>query len=142
MAPIETEEGFEVWPQLSDSKHVVCKWKLSTVYMMDDTNYPCWLVLVPRRKGAEEISDLSENDQQELMREMMKASNALKSLFNPAKMNIAAIGNMCRQLHIHVTARTTEDPSWPGPCYGLPMKKFDEAGLAKMLETLRAKFDE
>ena len=94
MAPIETEEGFEVWPQLSNSKHVVCKWKLSTVYMMDDTSYPCWLVLVPRRKGAEEISDLSENDQQELMREMMKASNALKDLFKPTKMNIAAIGNM------------------------------------------------
>ena len=94
MAPIETEEGFELWPQLSNSKHVVCKWKLSTVYMMDDTSYPCWLVLVPRRKGAEEISKLSENDQQELMREMMKASNALKDLFKPAKMNIAAIGNM------------------------------------------------
>jgi len=94
MAPIETEEGFELWPQLSNRKHVVCKWKLSTVYMMDDTSYPCWLVLVPRRKGAEEISKLSENDQQELMREMMKASNALKDLFKPAKMNIVAIGNM------------------------------------------------
>ena len=94
MAAIETEEGFEVWPQLSNSKHVVCKWKLSTVYIMDDTSYPCWLVLVPRRKGAEEISDLSENDQQELMREMMKASNALKDLFKPTKMNIAAFGNM------------------------------------------------
>ena len=83
-----------MWPQLSNSKHVVCKWKLSTVYMMDDTSYPCWLVLVPRRNGAEEISKLSENDQQELMREMMKASNALKDLFKPAKMNIVAIGNM------------------------------------------------
>lgn len=96
MALPETEEGFEIWPQLSDSKHVVCEWKLSTVLMMDDTNYPCWLVLVPRRKGAGEMTDLSENDQQELMREMMRASSALKELFKPTKMNVAAIGNMVR----------------------------------------------
>ncbi|WZN64712.1 histidine triad hydrolase [Chloropicon roscoffensis] len=142
MALPETEEGFEIWPQLSDSKHVVCEWKLSTVLMMDDTNYPCWLVLVPRRKGAGEMTDLSENDQQELMREMMRASSALKELFKPTKMNVAAIGNMCRQLHIHVTARTEEDPSWPGPCYGLPMKKFGEEELANMLKLLREKFGE
>ena len=79
MALPETEEGFEIWPQLSDSKHVVC-----------------WLVLVPRRKGAGEMTDLSENDQQELMREMMRASSALKELFKPTKMNVAAIGNMVR----------------------------------------------
>ena len=96
MALPETEEGFEIWPQLSDSKHVVCEWKLRTVLMMDDTNYPCWLVLVPRRKGAGEMTDLSENDQQELMREMMRASSALKELFKPTKMNVAAIGNMVR----------------------------------------------
>ena len=125
----DNEEGFEVWPQLSDSKHVVCKWTLSTVYMMDDTNYPCWLVLVPRRKDAGEMTDLCEADQQELMKEIMRASNALRSLFNPTKINVAAIGNMCRQLHIHVTTRNEDDPSWPGPCYGYPMKKYEEAPL-------------
>ena len=138
MAPAATtEEGFEVWPQLSGGKHEVCKWKLSTVYMMDDTSFPCWLVLVPRRKDAVEMFDLSIEDQEELLVEMRKASTVLQDLFKPTKMNVAAIGNMCRQLHIHVTARVEGDPAWPGPCYGSPMVAFDAAGLEERLKLLR-----
>lgn len=152
--------------------------QLCKVLLFDDTNYPCWLVLVPRRvrgpavplalahppplppahtplsplprgpvltlggvacqNGLREMHDLPEEEQLQLMREINRCSRTLQDLFSPAKMNVAAIGNMCNQLHIHVTCRIEEDPAWPGPCYGLPRTEFAPDALADMLARLRA----
>lgn len=84
---------------------------------MNDSNYP-WLILVPKREGVREIFELSESDQQQLLRESSMVSRLLVELFSPDKINIAALGNMVPQLHIHHIARFTSDPAWPAPVWG------------------------
>ena len=84
------------------------------------------------------MHDLPEDGQLQLMREISQCSRALQDLFQPTKMNVAAIGNMCNQLHIHVTCRVEGDPSWPGPCYGLPRIEYSPEALAEALTRLRA----
>ena len=84
------------------------------------------------------MHDLPEDGQLQLMREISQCSRALQDLFQPTKMNVAAIGNMCNQLHIHVTCRVEGDPSWPGPCYGLPRTEYSPEALAEALARPRA----
>ena len=91
-----------------------------------------------RQNGLREMHDLPEGGQLQLMREISQCSRALQDLFKPTKMNVAAIGNMCNQLHIHVTCRIEGDPSWPGPCYGLPRTEYSPEALAEALSRLRA----
>ncbi len=90
---------------------------LSRVLIIKDSNYP-WLLLVPRRVGASEIIDLNEVEQAQLMTEINRVSRALKEITKPDKLNIAALGNIVGQLHIHVVARRTSDAAWPRPVWG------------------------
>lgn len=90
---------------------------LCRVLLMNNSNYP-WLILVPRREGVREIFELTEADQQQLLRESSQVSQALVKLVNPDKINIAALGNMVPQLHIHHIARFRNDPAWPAPVWG------------------------
>ncbi len=90
---------------------------LSRVLIIKDSNYP-WLLLVPRRVGASEIIDLNEVEQGQLMTEINRVSRALKEITKPDKLNIAALGNLVGQLHIHVIARRTTDAAWPRPVWG------------------------
>jgi diadenosine tetraphosphate (Ap4A) HIT family hydrolase len=85
---------------------------------MNDARYP-WILLVPERVGAEELIDLSEADRQTLMHEIGVVSEALKALFSPDKLNVGALGNKVRQLHVHVLARFVSDEAWPGPVWGV-----------------------
>lgn len=90
---------------------------LSRVLMMNDANYP-WLVLVPRRAGLVEILDLAEDDQARLMSEITGAARVLKQETTCDKLNIAALGNMVPQLHVHIIARRHGDAAWPKPVWG------------------------
>ena len=90
---------------------------LSRVLLMNDARYP-WLILVPRRPDIEEIIDLSLTDQHMLMDEITAASTAVQATVRPDKINVAAIGNRVRQLHVHVLGRFESDPAWPGPVWG------------------------
>lgn len=85
---------------------------------MNDMRFP-WLILVPERDGAEEIIDLGEADRAALMREIALVSEALKALWSPDKLNVGALGNRVRQLHVHVLARFVSDEAWPGPVWGV-----------------------
>ncbi|CAL5220983.1 g3094 [Coccomyxa viridis] len=131
-------EGFVLWPELAKGKHEVLRMDLCTVLLMDDTNYPCWLVLVPQRKDIKEVIDLSDKDQRKLWEEVSHVCRAVRRSFEPGlKLNIAAIGNVVAQLHVHITLRSPKDPSWPGPCYGaVPPKAFTPEALEQMLEKL------
>ncbi len=91
---------------------------LSRVLLMNDARYP-WLILVPERPDLAEIIDLPEAGQQQLMREIAAALAALKALFAPDKLNVGALGNRVRQLHVHVLARFQSDAAWPGPVWGI-----------------------
>jgi diadenosine tetraphosphate (Ap4A) HIT family hydrolase len=84
---------------------------------MNDSRWP-WLVLVPMRAEAAEIHGLTETDQILLARETGVAATILKNLTNCEKINSAALGNIVRQLHVHVVARSSGDPNWPGPVWG------------------------
>ena len=105
-------------PQLAEDTHPVASWPLCELRLMDDANHP-WLILVPRVPEAVEIVDLAPEQQLQLMREIDKASRLLQAAFKPHKINVAALGNLVPQLHVHVIARYREDIAWPRPVWGM-----------------------
>jgi diadenosine tetraphosphate (Ap4A) HIT family hydrolase len=109
---------FELHPQLAEDTVPVRTWPLCEVRLMDDANHP-WLVLVPRVANAVELIDLDVAQRSQLTSEIDAASRALKALFKPHKLNIAALGNLVPQLHVHVIARYTDDIAWPRPVWGM-----------------------
>lgn len=103
--------------RLADDTVPVADLPLCKVRLMDDANHP-WLVLVPKVVDAVEILDLTSSQRAMLGAEIALASRALKKLFRPDKLNVAALGNLVPQLHIHVIARFRTDIAWPRPVWG------------------------
>lgn len=128
---------FQLHPQLdSDTAHIV-DLDLCQLLLMNDQNYP-WVVMVPRRPELREMHDLSSGDQQVLMREITQVSKAMQCLFEAEKMNVAALGNMVPQLHVHVIARFERDPAWPGPIWGVvPAMAYAPSEQETMVANLR-----
>jgi diadenosine tetraphosphate (Ap4A) HIT family hydrolase len=111
-------------PRLAHDSIPVAELPLSAVRLMRDGNYP-WLVLIPRRPDLAELIDLSRADQTQLMVEIGRASEALKATVPCEKLNVAALGIVVRQLHVHVIARNSGDPAWPRPVWGAaPAKPY------------------
>jgi diadenosine tetraphosphate (Ap4A) HIT family hydrolase len=110
---------------------------LSRLLLANDANYP-WLLLVPRRAGAGEIIDLSEADQIQLAAEIAAVSRVLRAVASCDKLNVAALGNVVPQLHVHVIARRRGDPAWPKPVWGaVPPRDYDPAARERLVATLR-----
>lgn len=109
--------AWSLHPQLVGDTHPIATLALSELRLMDDANYP-WLILVPRVPDARELIDLDSAAQARLMEEIGRCSRALQSLFRPHKLNVATLGNLVPQLHVHVIARHTDDPAWPAPVWG------------------------
>jgi diadenosine tetraphosphate (Ap4A) HIT family hydrolase len=131
------ETGFALDPQLARDTHPVGDLPLCRLLLMNDANYP-WLILVPRRAGASEIIDLDATDQARLTAEIAQASRALKELTGCDKLNVAAIGNVVAQLHIHIVARRRGDAAWPKPVWGAaPVRPYDAAESARIIADLR-----
>ncbi len=129
---------FELHSQLKKDTVIVGQFKLSMVLLHRDANYP-WVILVPKRVNIKEIHHLSEEDQAQLIQESSHLSEVMTSLFAPKTMNIAALGNMVPQLHVHHVARYEEDPAWPGAIWGkAPAKDYDEATMSDRLQRLHA----
>lgn len=95
----------------------VADWKLCRVLLMDDVRF-AWLVLVPRRPNLVELIDLGESDRAQLMHETSHAMAGLRAVAPCDKLNVGALGNIVRQLHVHVVARCQRDAAWPGPVWG------------------------
>jgi diadenosine tetraphosphate (Ap4A) HIT family hydrolase len=110
-------DHYELHPQLAADTHPVASFALSELRLMDDSNYP-WLVLVPRVIDARELIDLDAMQRRELGDEIDRASRLLRDAFSPFKLNVAALGNLVPQLHVHVIARFEQDPAWPAPVWG------------------------
>ncbi len=105
--------------------------------LMNDAQYP-WFILVPRRAAVNEVFDLDAADQLALWQETTTLASVLKDGFAADKMNVATLGNMVSQLHMHVIARTREDAVWPAPVWGkLPAQPYSEVQLAEVLARLR-----
>src|SRR5437016_5512458 len=112
---------------------------LCKVLVIKDAHYP-WLLLVPRREGAVEIIDLDEVAQAQLMTEISRVSRALKEVTKCDKLNVAALGNLVPQLHVHVIARRTSDAAWPRPVRGvMPPLAHDAEEVQNFINALRRK---
>ncbi len=109
--------GFSPDPRLAADSVLVADGPLSQLRLMDDARFP-WLVLVPRLVGAEEWIDLEGAAQRQLLAEVNLAGRLLRSLGPVHKLNVGALGNVVRQLHVHVVARSEGDAAWPGPVWG------------------------
>lgn len=119
---------FTLHPQLAADTFLVGDLSLSTALLMNDDRFP-WVILVPRRPDMRDLVDLNEADAGAASGEIRGVSRAMKSLFKPHKLNVAALGNMVPQLHIHIIARFSEDAAWPRPVWGVGDRKPYAAAL-------------
>ena len=108
---------FELNPRLEADTDWVLDLQLSRVLLMNDSRYP-WLILVPRIPNVREWLDLSSTDQALLLAEQLQVSQCLQTLLSPDKLNIATLGNIVPQLHLHIIARFETDFAWPSPVWG------------------------
>jgi diadenosine tetraphosphate (Ap4A) HIT family hydrolase len=108
---------FELDPRLAGDTLAIGDLPLCRVLLMRDSRF-AWLVLVPRQAGLVEVADLAEADRVALWREVDLAGAALRAVAPCDKLNIGALGNIVRQLHVHVVARVEGDAAWPGPVWG------------------------
>lgn len=123
-------------PTLAADTVLVARWPLCTVLLMDDAQYP-WVILVPRRKGLREIYELSASDQRQYLQESVVLSRWLMKEFKGDKLNVAALGNVVAQLHIHHVVRYRSDPAWPAPVWGhQPRQPYDSQALARLKQRL------
>ncbi len=128
---------FSLDPRLQQDTLTVGDFPLCRLLLMNDAQYP-WFILVPRRAAVSELFDLDANDQLTLWQETTTLAAALKDSFAADKMNVATLGNMVSQLHMHVIVRTRADAAWPAPVWGkLPAQPYSEAQLAEVLARLR-----
>jgi len=133
------DSAWSLHPQLEKDTIDIGDLPLSRVLVIRDGNYP-WLLLVPRRPEIAEIIDLDEVEQAQLMTEISRAARALKEVTKCDKLNIAALGNVVPQLHVHVIARRTADVAWPRPVWGAaPAVPHDAAEVQHFISALRRK---
>jgi diadenosine tetraphosphate (Ap4A) HIT family hydrolase len=133
------ESAWSLHPQLKKDTIDIGDLPLSRVLVIRDANYP-WLLLVPRRENAVEIIDLDEVAQAQLMTEISRVSRALKEITKCDKLNVAALGNMVPQLHVHVIARRTGDVAWPRPVWGVASPlAHDAEEVQKFISAIRRK---
>lgn len=126
--------SFRLHPTLEQDTHTVAELPLCRLLLMKDGNYP-WFVLVPARDGLREAYELSEVEQQQLAREVNGLAAFLQRELGADKMNVAALGNVVPQLHVHVIARFHADPAWPAPVWGrLPAQPLSTAQQAQWLD--------
>lgn len=109
---------FALESRLAGGGFEVCRLDLSHVLLKDDARWP-WLILVPARAGLIELHDLEKRDAAQLMSEISAASRTVAGLEGVQKVNVAALGNSVRQLHVHVVGRAEGDPGWPDPIWGV-----------------------
>ncbi len=125
-------------PQLAEDTHPLAHLSLCDLQLMDDAHHP-WLILVPRIENAIELTDLDSTQHALLMADINQTSRVLQRAFNPHKLNVAALGNLVPQLHIHVIARFQDDIAWPRPVWGMATAQpYSPEQLIERVELLRA----
>ena len=128
---------FKLHERLDKDCLLVGQFELCLLLISRDANYP-WLILVPKREDITEVFQLNDADRQQLLHESCVLSEAMNGLFAPDKLNIAALGNVVPQLHIHHIARYESDPAWPKPIWGVvAADEYDPDMLSARCENLR-----
>ena len=127
----------DIHPQLRNDCLILGQLELCHLLLVLDANYP-WFILVPDREEITEIHQLDEPDQLQLMRESVLLSRVLETVFSPDKLNIAALGNIVPQCHIHHIVRYRTDAAWPAPVWGrVPLREYSEDALVRVVDTMK-----
>lgn len=133
--------SFELHPRLAEDTLEVGELPLCRVLLMNDLTYP-WCILVPQRTATREIHHLAAADQLQLLQEISGVAAAMESAFKADKMNIAALGNVVPQLHVHIIARFEADPVWPAPVWGkLPPRPYPLADRKQRIAKMHTAFE-
>lgn|SRR5690606_811811 len=133
---------FELDPQLAADTLPMGDFPLCRLLLMNDAQYP-WFILVPRREEVSEVFQLSGDDQRQLWKESVELAEVLKDVFAADKLNLATLGNVVAQLHMHVIVRRKEDPAWPAPVWGRhPASPYTAEQVAQIREKLRLALDD
>jgi len=131
---------FSLDPRLATDTFLLGSFPLSHLLLMNESRYP-WFILVPQRDNIVEWLDLPEPDRLQLHQESMWLAEAMRQTYSPTKLNIANLGNIVRQFHLHHIARFESDPAWPGPVWGkFPPQPYSHGAPAE-LDLLLAKLD-
>ncbi len=129
---------FALDPRLEQDTFVLGDFPLCRLLLSKDANYP-WFILVPRRADISEIFQLDGNEREQLWRETNFLSETLKNCFAADKMNVAALGNVVSQLHMHVIVRRRNDVAWPAPVWGnKPAIEYSSDQLSEVRQRLGA----
>jgi len=133
---------FEIDPAFLATSEALGDMALCHVRLQADARFP-WIVLIPRRDAARELEDLAEGERDVLMEEILRAGAAVRAaaqaLGRPAtKLNVAQLGNVTPQLHVHVIARRSDDAAWPQPVWGVGMAEaYSPEALAAAIAAAR-----
>lgn len=128
---------FSLDSRLQQDTVVLGDFPLCRLLLMNDSTYP-WLILVPRRESVSEVFQLAVEEQQQLWQETTRLAETLKDAFAADKMNVATLGNVVSQLHMHVVVRRRDDAAWPAPVWGRqPAVPYSAQQLQLMRERLR-----
>lgn len=129
---------FVLDPRLQQDCLVLGDFPLCRLLLSKDANYP-WFILVPRQADVSELFDLTAADQQQLWQETTCLASLLKQEFAADKMNVATLGNVVSQLHMHVIVRHRNDAAWPAPVWGkVAAAEYREEQLAQLRQRLRS----
>ena len=121
------------------SSHHLLDLKLCTVRLHDNSKFP-WIMLIPKRKNINDITDLNSKDQMLLMKEIVFSSKIIKKLFKTSKLNVEKVGNIVPQLHIHIIARYKDDISWPLSVWVVKSKSYSVKALKEIVSKIRIAF--
>ncbi|WP_027907397.1 HIT family protein [Pseudomonas taiwanensis] len=128
--------------RLQQDSLVLGDFPLSRVLLSKDANYP-WFILVPRREGVSELFNLSTDEQAQLWKETTYLAEVLKDEFAGDKMNVATLGNVVSQMHMHVIVRRHGDAAWPAPVWGkVPAIEYGPGQVDAIRQRLRARLDD
>lgn len=111
------EQHYQLHSRLKQDTFFIMDLALSQLLLMNDQRFP-WLILVPKRSLIKELYELEQSDQNQLLLEITQISKLFQEKYAADKINIAALGNIVPQLHIHIIARLKQDPAWPSPVWG------------------------
>jgi len=121
------------------TSHYLSDLKLCTIRLIDNQKFP-WIILIPRRKGVTDITELNSKDQLLLMNEIVHCSKLMKKFFKTSKLNVEKIGNIVPQLHIHIIARSKKDDSWPYSVWVVKGKVYSKKKLITIVQNLKKLF--
>ena len=130
---------FRINNKFLKSSHYITDLKLCSVRLHDNSKFP-WIMLIPKRKNINDITDLNSKDQMLLMKEIVFSSKIMKKLFKTSKLNVEKVGNIVPQLHIHIIARYKKDNSWPLSVWVVKGKLYSAKALKEVVNKIRIAF--